>query len=385
MNKGKTSSATILFVLSNDFGELATALYLVRGQPFHAVFCMPEVLYAVQGDAIPQRVHRYRSARDVLSVVDQLNPDIVFLFSGYLYAVNNVFDIDTVEALVRDLQKRHCRVVTSDPFLGLMSDVTASHFSDNHPLKHWLAEHFGRIGRVFSGVTHLYLTDTRTLTHCANVSFFNKKMIVGREGLARCSTHAAQWPGIQPGTKRSLFILSLEDYAAQANRHGRNQFNDVLFRLLQEAASLGRQPVLIGPPIAIDALEMRSHLVERLVMIPFVGHDVFLSLLLDAEYAFYWNVISNSILYRVINDLPVFFFDPGHLQHAIEPVFTRAMKLYYADAEMPYLDPAEELSARKLDLLATQQRGAFSPAISRFRKLPDPERMVREIIDGKQK
>ncbi len=382
MNKEKPGSAKLLFVLSNDFGEFATAMYFVRGYGFETVFVMPDLLYSVHGNSIPYPVYRYKSVRDITSLIEQENPDIVFLFSGYLYAINNIFSVETVGSLVQDLQNRRRRIVTSDPFLGLMSGIDGSTFSNNHPLRQWLADHFSRVSRIFKNVTHLYLVNTESLTSRKSVSFFNANMIAGRDGLADYTRRLSQSIDVEPTAKRWLFVLSTEDYAAQVNRHGKNEFNDLLFKRLQDSALQGRQPVLVGPQMAIDPIRLRRPAIDGLVTVPFARHDLFLSLLLDAEYAFYWNTLSNSILFRAMNDLPVFFLDPGHLLHAIQPLFKRAMSLYYADAEMPYLNGGDELSAGKLTVLASQQGRAFARAMSEFSRLPDPQRIVNEILAG---
>lgn len=379
----KARAAKLLCILSNDFGELASAMYMVRGYVFQTVVMMPELLFSLQGNSIPYHSYPYRCIRDVTAAIEKEEPDIVFLFSGYLYAINNIFDIDAVEALVQYLRNRPCRVVTSDPFLGLMSNVTPSTFSDNHPLKQWLTQHFSRLGKVFENITHLYLVSLKEYARNRNVSFYNPHIITNHAAFNEHSGNLSKRIEADPTKKRWLFVLSMEDYAAQVNRHGKNKFDDLLSKRLIEATALNRQPVLVGPQIALDSIQNRNVSIEGLILIPFIQYDLFMSLLSDAEYVFYWNILSNSILFRVMNDLPVFFFDRGHMIHAIKPMFNKAMNLYYADAKMPYLNQAEALAYENLALIASRQAKDFSEAISKFLRLPDPEQMVCNIIAEK--
>ena len=128
----------LMFVLSHDYGELFRATYLLAGYEFQSVFLMPERLLAVNRGGLPGPALAYRSFVDVFEAVDVERPDVVFLFSGYLYTINNLFHVDTVQALVRKLRERECRLVTSDPFQGILADVDDSTFSDAHPRKAWL-------------------------------------------------------------------------------------------------------------------------------------------------------------------------------------------------------------------------------------------------------
>src|SRR4051794_23969140 len=106
----------LLFVLSNDFGELANALELVAGTALETVLLMPDRLWQTNRDLAG--THSYRGLADLIKAIDQQRPEVVFLFSGYLYAINQLLEVADVAALLQALKERHCRIVTSDPFLG---------------------------------------------------------------------------------------------------------------------------------------------------------------------------------------------------------------------------------------------------------------------------
>jgi hypothetical protein len=374
--------AKLLFVLSNDYGELSNAMYLLTGCEFRPLLLMPDRLFAVNQDTLPVPASRYGTLQDALAAVERERPDIVFLFSGYLYAINDIFDLETVETLVRELRNRRQRIVTSDPFLGVMAEVAASTFSDRHPRKQWLTDHFARLFQIFREVPHLYLFDATAFPRTRSLSFYNPHILLRPDALAESERAVAGRVGVDPAKKRWVFVMSLEDYGGQAARHGRARFDEMLIATLQQTAREGRQPVLVGPDAALAAIRSKGPAIDGLVLLAFCSHEVFKALLLGAEYAFYWNIFSNSIPARIANHLPVFFFDPGHMVHAIPPLFELGMKHYYSGAALTYLDQRQALTAAGLAVPAAEQEHVFRKARERFPRSPTPDAMVEQILRG---
>ncbi len=382
MLQGRAPSAKLLFVLSNDYGELANAMYFTMGYGFQSTLLMPDRLYAVNASTLGAKSCRYESIQDVIDVVDREEPDIVFLFSGYLYVINNLFGIETVEALVQSLRARGQRLFTSDPFLGLMAEVDASTISDRHPRKRWLTDHFARLFRTLREVPHLYLFDATAFSRTRSVSFYNPHILLRPEALAESERVAAQRIPLDPARKRWVFVMSGEDYGGQAARHGRTRFDAMLFDSLQQTVQQGRQPILVAPEACLASIRGKGPSIESLLLLPFCAYDLFRALVLGAEYAFYWNIFSNSIPARIANHLPVFFFDPGHMVHAIPPLFALGLRHYYADATLVYLNQRQALGAAELAVAAAQQEPAYRKAREYFRRSPTPEALVEVILQG---
>ncbi|HEX4073753.1 MAG TPA: hypothetical protein VHX68_21415 [Planctomycetaceae bacterium] len=242
---------------------------------------------------------------------------MVFLFSGYLYAVNGLFPIDGVRQLVDGLCSTSCAVVTSDPFLGELFRLDESTFSEQHPARRQLAEHFAQIVPILARVKHLYRAAPRAGAAGGSVSFYNPQTVLDQAARSAWTNRALDTPGIRPELKRWLFVLSAEDYAAGTVRWGNARFDETLRGKLLETAMAGRQPVLIGPPASIEAMRQGELTPVTALLFEFCDSARFLSLLYEAEYCFYWNVFSHSIIARVMNQGPVFFFDWGHLVHAL--------------------------------------------------------------------
>ncbi|HEY2156359.1 MAG TPA: hypothetical protein VGH33_12065 [Isosphaeraceae bacterium] len=359
------SSPRLLFVLSNDYSELSDALYFLEGTDFAATLLLPDRLFAANAEHLPVPASRCRTPDDILAAVDRERPDIVFLFSAYLFAANGLFDIDETGRLIEGLRARGPAIVTSDPFLGLMTRPEESTFSPDHPLRKALADHFARLAPIVSGLTHLYVMPADGISVADRVSFANRRAIRGV---------AVAEP------RRWLFILSAEDHAFQSAALGRAAFEGLLLDHLDNAIRQGRQPVLIAPSACIDGLTASGGTTEYATLLPFCRHDAFREHLLGAEHVFYWNVFSNSIMARVMNRLPVSFLARGHMAHAMPGLHEAGLRHYYPDCELPFLDPKKAPTADDLALAADAQRGGFAGALRRFAESPEPAEVVAQIL-----
>ena len=186
------------------------------------------------------------------------------------------------------------------------------------------------------------------------------------EGLhhGQCKLVSLQW----------LFVISKTDYQLQCALHGRLVFDDMLLAKIQQTLEAKRQPVLLAPPEACQSL--RGRVSGNVVLMPFCGYEQFRALLITAEHVFYWNVMSNSVLVRIANGGSVFFMDAGHLARYMPSLAPLAMQSYYANAQLPMLDPQQVLDAGELDQRALVQPEIFAPARAALQALPSPEAVL---------
>jgi hypothetical protein len=105
----------------------------------------------------------------------------------------------------------------------------------------------------------------------------------------------------------------------------------------------------------------------------------FSALLLSAEYAFYWNSVSHSMLLRLFNRAPVFQFDKGHLVRNVKPLYERVVDCYYQGWDPIYLNQAEDLDPAQLAVLADQYRRAAQNVVKLLKRSPTPVGMIRTI------
>jgi len=369
------SGPRLLFVLSSDYGELANALYFVRDQPFHSTFLLPDRLFAANAGRLPVSARAYYAAADVLAAVDAESPDLVLLFSGYLFPVNQILEVDAVAGLVTELNRRGCPVATSDPFLGLLGRPGISPVSDAHPRKAAITTLFVRLRSIFAAVPHLDLVAVDDTDGPPRRSFFNRAILAPPPPSTELADRVASI-GVRLNSSRPrwLFVLSSEDYTGQAQLHGESRFHSLVRDRLQDATRAGIEPVLVAPDACRSAAA-----VEGAVHLPFCGHDVFAALAVEAQYAFYWNVLSNSVAGRLVNHRPVFFFDRGHMVRSVPALFDLAVRAYYHGAKLPLLDPASGLSPAGLAASTMRQNADFEPARLAFARAPSPADVVREL------
>src|SRR3954452_14494190 len=114
----------VLLVVSDDHGELANAVWLLLGRRFEAELLLTPRLLTLNPDVLPAPARPYTCVQEVIETAQRLQPDAVFLLSGYLYAANGIFAVDGMHELTRALRALNTCIVTSDPFLGLLSNLS---------------------------------------------------------------------------------------------------------------------------------------------------------------------------------------------------------------------------------------------------------------------
>jgi RimJ/RimL family protein N-acetyltransferase len=174
-----------------------------------------------------------------------------------------------------------------------------------------------------------------------------------------------------------LYVLSTEDYHVQTRQLGTQRFAQVLGERLRDAAAAGRMPVLVAPQSCVDAALQAFGNDAPVYAIPFCGHQHFEDLMLGAEHAFFWNQASNSILLRLQNALPVWFFDQGHLLRMAPGVHALAMKTFFGGLEVQELDCASGLDAADLRRRSEATRDARSALSTRYLALNKPTDLIR--------
>ncbi|MEH6515136.1 MAG: tetratricopeptide repeat protein, partial [Halioglobus sp.] len=393
------NKARLLFILDNDFGELTTLMYLMLGQEWtdHIMVLMPERLYQTNSQAFPGRTYHYQSIEDVELIVDSFQPDIVFLCSGYLYNMHDIFSLEELGSLVDLLDKRDCKVVTTDPFLGVLSRQPVSSLisidvpdASNLALPAYVFEHLQSVKkeqdewivkklagaeRTLRARLHLYPAHARPaageacVTDTREIAFFNSKLIC-KEALEPEAGTKPHW----------IFILSATDLDTQLMFEAVRGFTEIVARLLKQAIETGRRPIFVGPEKFIRDLthEMRGH--EGAELLSFCSFTRLASLLLTAEHAFYWNSVSHTILLRSFNELPVILFDRGHLVRNVEAIYERVVDWYYQGLQPIYMDHYQPLTLENLDAATVDFKRAAGRMGQDFQQSPDPQSLIQGIL-----
>ncbi len=400
----RAQEARPLIVVSNDYGELGLAMFFLRGQELSGkvALALPDRLYPGHEHLIPGATHHYSSVADLLELVDQHGANPVLLFSGYLFSNNDLFTRDELKQLVEQLQHRGCVVGTSDPFLGLASTLTRDDVKLDVPIKPWLRLVLGWLERRFvrdlSKVAEI-LSSTVHLYHAAPDEFLQRHEFPA----AAFANPRLATPPIESSEKRWLFVLGAEDAqwgtfaegamtsrgdpwlverraTAKPSDGAPQPFIARVSSLLEQSVAAGRRPTLIAPAKLIDTLPPES--AELAELVPFCTFPEFLDRLTSAECVFYWNVISASILPRLVLALPVFFFDRGHMSRLVRPMYDLAVDQHYGGREPTYLDPAEPLDPVELGNVWAEH-GLGNPAVLERRRAESltPEELVQRLVE----
>jgi len=398
-------TARLLFILDNDFGELTTIMYLVLGQAFFhdARILLSPRLYKTNHDALPGRVDMWISEEYLAKTIDTFQPNVVVFASGYLLPVHNLLSADALGRLCRQAQRNHAVVVTADPFLGLLSqwpsqslhqlisidipeNATPAVIAAKRAADAMLHTELSGAEKLLRAVPHLYPSHTNmdglmtASTDSRNLSFFNDALLLP-------PTIAVIRPNIGGNLSATkdrphwMFLISQADYQTQAMFLGSMEFAKVVANLLTQTAQLGRHAIFLGPSQFIDLVKLVLPADDHIHLLPFCSFRHAMSLLLTAEYSYYWNIVSHSILLQLWNGRPVILFDRGHLVRAMPAIYERVIAWYYQGWEPPYLDPNEHLSFAALEEAVAPHAQLRMELMARFRRAPSPATVFNSLLD----
>ncbi len=400
-----------MFLLNNDYGELGLTMYFLQGRELvdMSTVLLPPRLFASNRDTLPCATQQYESIEDVIHRVDEVQPDIFFLFSGYILPNHELLSLDAMAGLVELLFERNIKVVTSDPFFGIFSRMGPANINGPESLRlfetdlipgyTWEYRINATLGNLhileqFAIASHI-LKDTVHLYYCCpdpqdepfegsehNAWFFNPSLISGeKDGSTDPGTTPLHANGAgAPERPHWLFILGSVDYELQTQLFSEAEFLDILERQVHETLGQGRRCIFIAPNECVQKLRGRIPVSARKDLLNFCAYEKFTSLLLDAEYVFYWNLASYSTFLRVINRSPMFMFDGGHLVRHVKPMAARMGHAYYQNWTPPFLDPYEPLDNNVLAELAREYREDTHRIVRNLEALPLPEQVIDDLL-----
>jgi hypothetical protein len=161
---------------------------------------------------------------------------------------------------------------------------------------------------------------------------------------------------------------------------GENRFVDIVAGKLVETVASGRHPILIAPGEFARRLIDRMPTAEGIDVLSHRPFNQFMSLLLTAEQAFYWNAVSHSLLIRLFNRLPIVLFDRGHLVRNAPAIYPRVVRWYYQGWEPPLRNHHEPLTPGTVEGWAAEYRRQTAGLVERYRRAPKPEEVVARVL-----
>ena len=376
----------LLVLVSGDFGELGAALNFLQGlapsmpPAWSGLVLLPTPL----GHAMPidctQPWQVYGTLADIQRSLAEYRPNTVLLATGYLLTVDTGLTALDVMRLLQRLRRLGVTLLTTDPFLGVRPWPTLPPVGD-------LRQPAGRVAFALS----VYLIGLcsrvwamrlalRKAWHVYPAPTARLPTLAGRRRLSYCSDHAAAAgtaPGAVPGDRPIwLFVLSRVDYALLDQTHGPDYLK-ALHERLAECLAMGRHAVVVGPADLVADIE--SHLSDRdqLSVFSDLLHSRYLGWLMAAEYAFFWNFLSFSLIHRVLAGRPVFFFDPGHFAALFPAVAEAGQRLFYGGWRPPLQRLDQSFDLQQLADAAAATSQAFKGISEGLRSGMTPAELLR--------
>lgn len=416
-NAALNRSPRLMFLLNNDYGELGLAMFFLQGRDLVnlSTVLLPPRLFATNQHTLPCTTYKYNSLEDVIEVVDAEQPDIFFLFSGYILPNHDLLSLAGMADLVKLLRERDIIVSTSDPFFGIFSRMGPANINGPESLQLFETDLIPdltweyrinatcgnlRILEQFAIASHI-LKDTIHLYYCCpdpqdepeagapyvlegperTATFFNPCLIEDDKPTSPSAAGTQELSGAGAQEKPHwLYILGEVDYDLQIHLYPEAEFFNILERHLRETLAQGRRFILLAPSECVAKLRSRVPISARKDLLNFCAYETFTSLMLDAEYVFYWNLASYSTFLRVVNQRPMFMFDGGHLVRHVKPMVERMGYFYYQSWTPPFLDPHAPLSVDVLSGLAEEYRRDTDRIVSNLKALPSPDQVIEDIL-----
>lgn len=391
-----TQPVKLLFVLTDDFGEFGTMSYFTRYQPFEdeVAILTTQRLFDAQKKDSDLRIFAYSDKDSILKTVDDLQPEVIVFCSAYLLVINEILPLDDATILFKELHDRPCVLVTTDPLLGYIdqmraSRITLGNFSTgwlsrlrnilNYPLRHSVTKDFKALQSLLQGFVHLYpvpIDSVHIPDGTKAKGFFNKQLILSEKQLLDCEKNTFK----KEGSVSWVFIISRLDVEIQGKLYGEQRFSEAVVERLLEAVANGVHVKLIAPQLFLDTLSVNNTDSERLELISNRPYKEFIEILLAADIAFYWNVLSNSAYMRFFNNLPVYFFDPGHVTRIFEGCYDITVKACFDNLPPPFLDMFEEIDPAVIEEKNQETLNMAARVTAQLGRSPTPEQVLGELV-----
>ena len=370
----------ILVIASGDYGEFGTAMYLLEGLRGHSRLAMllPASLAHTRVVLPGVDIRTFTDLAGIRAALDDVRPDAVVLTSGYLLPINSGLTLLDTARLSWLLARRRVTVLTSDPFVGLLRS-RALDFSGlqgrgripkpgfaaswRFALPLFVARHLLR------GACHIYpvpVDGLRAARQARRMSFYNEQA---------AAVTAAHAPGNSASKPTWLFVVSSTELALQLAMQG-DEFVANLSARLADGAALGREVILIGPAGLVAAVKQRLGDRPGITARTQAPYAEYMTILLGAEYVFFWNFFSFSIIHRVLAERPVFYFHEGHMVHILPALGQEGVRVVYGGWRPPLLGLGATLDERELAERSIEVRREFARIAAGMRKSHSPRELL---------
>lgn len=322
-----------LFIFSDDFGELVLLRLLLYKQPIHVYLALPERLY--DHVTLPNVTKfLYRNAQELHTYINDIQPEQVMLFSGYLLVPNGMLSNKEFYSLLDSLDKKEIPVVTSDPFMRIYDYRTYE--SEGVSYLSRIRNRFKTISERLKTYKHVYGVPVELKdTPCQSFSNTNKPFPQG------VKTEKKQW----------TFVLAKEDYhLIQSGNNGRYHHTLIpLFKSLTENHDI--QINLIFPKDLIEVLQVHLKDCTSINYVKYCHLNAFEELIIQSDVMLYWNIFSASTLLCRLHNKPIVFLGQGHMATIFPDFYAHVKSGWFPDKEPEIMSLDDSFIPKILELL----------------------------------
>lgn len=376
----------VLAVVSTDYGELGNALYFVDGLELDTrpLVMLPQRMQALEPAPAGLDIRHYSTLKDIVAALDESGADTVLLFSGYLMTIGQRLSLLNTLRLLRELKRRKITVLTSDPFIGEVHTPFSLDFAAVvavlRPKQGLIQRVLTRvIGRVLALRIYCLHYQLRKVWNIYPAPMKAARFAPNRRWLSYYNARPGAWhePAPTPTLPSWIFVLSRIDCEILLARYGED-FATHLCERVRDARRAGRRAVVIATKELVATLRDRLPAGDTEIELRAEGGYLpYMSSLMAAEYAFFWNYFSFSILHRVIARRPVFFFATGHMVKILPSLAAVGIENFYGGWTPPLLALTAPLNADTLTPLAQETRAHFGDLSAHLRESPSPSEVLR--------
>ncbi|MEM7363055.1 MAG: hypothetical protein AAF525_03470 [Pseudomonadota bacterium] len=353
----------VLCILSSDFGEMGYALHLTANcDGIDAHLLLPHTCAGRLDDTYSHSF--YHHAGDVYRCLGERQPDLVLLCSGYLLMLSRRFSFFGVQRLLRRLHVMGIPVATSDPFIGLRDQLHHMRFDAVLPPSWWrriraavMRWRFRYLSNLLRDIPHIYPASDQ------------------RRPLGAFNRHMAELQRKEvPGQR--FYVLSEVDLGVQLARMSLRNLAELLVTHL----GAGDGPTIVLAPsqltAEIETVGVGDH-VKLYDELPYLEYQ---RVVIESEFAFYWNIMSFSVYGRLATRLPVFFFHSGHMVEIMPALIHEATDLFYAGRQPRFLSIDHPLKNSDLRTFAAEDQDHLDEIRKKLESSRSSEQLLRHLV-----
>lgn len=380
---------TILYIFTLDFGEIINSYFFTKDQPFRVVFACPPPLFPWIYQAHVTK-YQYTTREDLIRIVEETKPRLIILSSGYLFQVFNLFSLSELRKLISYVKECNIPYVTTDPWMKIwMKYSVLEIYNNTHDMLLGYHSLQKQLNDTFKNVYHLYpfpITENQCL------SFFNPKTVMTKveknsreEQLKVFFQKTGHYDNCsdKPLPGFNMFVLSDMDFKMSFYGQKKtkiNKFKSLSNRLSEIICNTSDILVIVAPNQCCEILKNQFSKQTRICFLPFCKFSLFYSLLMCAKVVLYWNVFSASILGRILNHLPVYFFSKGHMVTLCPKLYEHGVPFFYQRHPPFFIDPLSSIPANLFQEPFEVVKSTFQEISKHWRLLKTPEEIVLELI-----